>query len=53
MDAAFEAYVRLYRVGLINDNLLPFPSYNKDAVKAYIEVIKRPTVTSIKAKFNP
>jgi len=53
MDAAFEAYVGLHRVGLINDNLLPLPSYDEDAAKAYAEVAKRPAVTAVNAKFNP
>lgn len=53
MDAAFEAYVGLYRVGLINDNLLPLPSYDEDAAKAYAEVAKRPAVTTANAKLNP
>ena len=53
MDAAFEAYVGLYRVGLINDNLLPLSTYDEDAAKAYAEVAKRPAITAINAKFNP
>jgi len=53
MDAAFEAYVGLYRVGLINDNLLPLPSYDEEAAKAYAEVAKRPAVTLVNGKFNP
>ena len=53
MDAAFEAYVGLYRVGLINDNLLPLPRYDEEAVKAYTEVAKRPAVTLVNEKFNP
>ncbi len=53
MDAVFEAYIRLYRVGLINDNLLPLPNYDEDAAKAYAEVTKRPAVTAVNVKFNP
>ena len=45
MDAAFEAYVELYRVGLINNNLLPLLSYDEEAARAYAEVAKRPAVT--------
>ena len=52
MDAAFEAYVGLYRVGLINDNLLPLPTYDEYAAKAYAEVAKRPAVTAVNAQFN-
>ena len=53
MDAAFEAYVRLYHAGLINDNMLPLLNYDQDAAKAYAEVAKRPAVTNINAKHNP
>ena len=53
MDAAFEAYVGLYRVGLINNNLLPLPSYDEEAASAYAEVAKRPAVTLENGKFNP
>ena len=53
MDAAFEAYVGLYRIGLINDNLLPLLSYDEDGAKAYAEVAKRPALTVINAKLNP
>ena len=53
MDAAFEAYVGLYRVGLINNNLLPLPTYDEEAAKAYAEVGKRPPVTLVNGKFNP
>ena len=53
MDAAFEAYVGLYRVGLINNNLLPLPSYDEEVARAYAEVAKRPAVTLGNGKFNP
>ena len=53
MDAAFEAYVGLYRIGLINDNLLPLLGYDEDGAKAYAEVAKRPALTVINAKFDP
>lgn len=42
MDAAFEAYVGLLRVGLINNDLLPLPSYDEEAAGAYAEVAKIP-----------
>lgn len=48
MDAAFKAYVGVYGVGLINDNLLPLPTYDEEAAKAYAEVAKRPAVTPVK-----
>ena len=53
MDAAFEAYVGLYRVGLINDNLLPLTAYDEEAARFNAEVAKRPAVTAVNAKFNP
>ena len=46
MDAAFEAYVGLYRVGLINNNLLPLLSYDEEAARVYAKVAKRPAVRS-------
>ena len=46
MDAAFKAYVGLYRVGLINNNVLPLLSYDEEAVRVYAEVAKRPAVRS-------
>lgn len=42
MDATFEAYVGLYRVGLINNDLLPLPSHDEEAARAYAEVAKIP-----------
>lgn len=52
MNATFETYIKLYHVGLINNNLLPLPSYYKEAAKAYAEVVKRPTITLVNGKFN-
>ena len=42
MDATFEAYVGLYRVGLINNDMLPLPSFDEEATRAYAEVAKIP-----------
>ena len=53
MDAAFEAYVGLFRAGLVNKNLLPLPSYDEEAAKAYAEVSKRPAITFVNGKFDP
>ena len=53
LDAAFEAYVGLYRVGLVNDNLLPLPHYDEEAARAYAEVRKRPAVTLANEKYKP
>ncbi len=52
MNIAFETYVKLYRVSLINDNLLSLLSYDKDAIKAYAEIAKRSAITVINVKFN-
>lgn len=52
-DAAFEAYVALYRAGLVNNHLLPLVAYNEDALKAYSEVEKRPSFVSAKQQLSP
>lgn len=52
-DAAFEAYVALYRVGLVNDHLLPLIAYDEAAMKAYSEVEKRPSLVSAKQQLSP
>ena len=52
-DAAFEAYVGLHHVGLINDNLLPLPSYDEEAARAYAKVPKRAAVILANEQYNP
>ncbi|MCJ1246310.1 Dicer-like protein 2 [Trapelia coarctata] len=52
-DAAFEAYVALYRAGLVNDNLLPLVAYDEEALKAYSEVEKRPGLVFAKQQLSP
>lgn len=43
----------LYHAGLVNDNLLPLPNYDRDAAKAYAEVARRPAVTKINTTAAP
>lgn len=52
MNVTFEIYVELYRVDLINDNLLSLFIYDKNVVKIYVEIAKRFVVTAVNAKFN-
>ncbi len=47
MDAAFKASLGLYRVGLVNDQLLSLPNYDEDAAKTNARVVKRPAVTAV------
>ena len=53
MNAVFEVYVELYRVDLINDNLLPLLSYDKEAVKTYTEIAKKSAVAFVNRNYNP
>ncbi|KAI1004604.1 Dicer-like protein 2 [Podosphaera aphanis] len=52
-DAAFEAYVKLYNVGLISDNLLPVLRHLSldDEFKSGVEV--RPSIINVKQIINP
>ena len=52
-DVAFEAYVALYRAGLVNDHLLPLIAYDEDALKAYAKVEKRPSLVSALEQLSP
>ena len=52
MDAASEAYIRLYHTDLINDNLLPSPRSDEEATKTYTEIAKRPSTAVINRNFN-
>ncbi|KAK3371219.1 hypothetical protein B0T24DRAFT_628118 [Lasiosphaeria ovina] len=47
-DAAFQAYVNLYRAGLVNHNLLPFTE--SELLKG---VESRPGLAIVKAQMNP
>lgn len=45
MNDAFGAYVGLYCVNLINNNLLLLLNYDEEIASTYAEVAKRPAVT--------
>lgn len=45
-DAAFEAYVALYKAGLVNEHLLPL-RYDEEATEARTAVEKRPSVVEV------
>jgi hypothetical protein len=48
-DAAFEAYIALYKAGLVNENLLPLKmTKNED-----IEIETRPSLVETSEQFNP
>ncbi|EQL38291.1 hypothetical protein BDFG_00652 [Blastomyces dermatitidis ATCC 26199] len=51
-DAAFQAYVKLYREGLVNDNLLPIHWMPvEDPALEYSE--KRPSLVKVAGRINP
>ena len=52
-DAAFEAYVHLYKAGLVNDNLMPIDVVDKDIQKVLAELQKRPNVVTVDGQLDP
>ncbi|OJD18331.1 hypothetical protein AJ78_01644 [Emergomyces pasteurianus Ep9510] len=51
-DAAFQAYVKLYQAGLVNDNLLPIHcAATEDPALEYSE--KRPSLLKVAGRINP
>ncbi|SLM35887.1 dicer-like protein 2 [Lasallia pustulata] len=52
-DAAFEAYVALYHAGLVNDHLLPLPSYDRLAAEMYAAVEQRVALVDVSEQHNP
>lgn len=52
MDAAFEAYVGLYRAGLINDNLLPYANVEEED-EIYRKIEKRPNMVLVNPLHDP
>ncbi|RDW82110.1 p-loop containing nucleoside triphosphate hydrolase-27 [Coleophoma cylindrospora] len=53
-DAAFEAYLGLYKAGLINDNLLPLAGYDADITNLEtIPVESRPSKLLVREQINP
>lgn len=49
-DAAFQAYIALFRAGLLNDNLLPL---NRERMLENEERVELPSVTEISEQYNP
>lgn len=52
-DAAMEAYLALYRANLLNDNVLPLIAYDAEALQAYANVKKRPSLVSVRQYNSP
>ncbi|KAI4290484.1 MAG: hypothetical protein L6R35_000238 [Caloplaca aegaea] len=52
-DAAFEAYIQLYRAGLVSDNLLPVEAYDELVVEIQTEVAKVASLVEIAGQLNP
>lgn len=50
-DAAFEAYIALYKAGLVNEHLLPL-RYDEEAVEARTAVEKRPSIVEVPAQLD-
>jgi dsRNA-specific ribonuclease len=53
-DAAFEAYVALYKAGLVNDNLLPLPRHDDVIDELTLTAIeKRASIMVVTEQLNP
>ncbi|KAL8723097.1 MAG: hypothetical protein Q9225_000568, partial [Loekoesia sp. 1 TL-2023] len=52
-DAAFEAYIQLYRAKLISDNLLPIRGYDKAATEVESQVEKIASLVQVAGQLNP
>lgn len=50
-DAAFEAYIKLYRAGLINDHLLPL-KFDLEADEARLPAGKQPSLVEVSAQLD-
>lgn len=50
-DAAFEAYIALYRAGLVNDHLLPI-RFDPEAEEACLPIEKRPNLAEVPAQLD-
>ena len=50
-DAAFEAYIALFRAGLVNENLLPL-RYDEEIAEAVSAVYKRPNLVEVARQMN-
>ncbi|KAI4095920.1 MAG: hypothetical protein Q9206_000152 [Seirophora lacunosa] len=52
-DAAFEAYIQLYRAGLVSDNLLPVQAYDEQVAEIQTEVAKIANLVEVAGQLNP
>ena len=52
-DVAFEAYLALYKAGLVNEHLLPLLAYDEAMLNAYADIEKRPSLATVKEQFSP
>jgi dsRNA-specific ribonuclease len=52
-DAAFEAYVALYKNGLVNDNLMPLLKHDSIEDEFAMGIEKRPSIVQASAQINP
>ncbi|KAI9820606.1 MAG: Dicer-like protein 2 [Pycnora praestabilis] len=52
-DAAFEAYVKLYHAGLLNDNLLPLRGHDADQLDGGHARKKVESLVQVKQRLNP
>jgi dsRNA-specific ribonuclease len=53
MDAAFEAYIKLYHAGLVNHHMLPSPRHDEETERCLAEVKRRPAMAEIDEELNP
>lgn len=52
-DAAFEAYVALYKAGLVNDNLMPLLKHESTEDELAMGIEKRSLIVQASAQMNP
>lgn len=52
MDAAFQAIMALYRVGLLNNHFLPAPPVATEADPIYKAIAKRPAIMMTEERVN-
>jgi hypothetical protein len=51
--AAFEAYVALYKAGLVNDNLMPLLKHESTEEELAMGIEKRSSIVQASAQMNP
>jgi dsRNA-specific ribonuclease len=52
-DAAFEAYIALFKAGLVNDHLMPLLKHDSIEEELTIGIEKRPSIVPASAQINP